>query len=301
MQVDQLITRYKQFLRLECNVSSHTEEAYIADVRKWMKFATHDGRLLSFRDVSLSDMQEFLKYVHDLGLGAATQARMVSGLRNFFNWLVLEGLVETNPTELLELPRSSRKLPEVLSLESINVLLEAIDLSSPSGHRDRAIVEVLYSCGLRVSECTGLLISRLHLQERFITVVGKGNKERLVPIGTSAAKAVDIYLNQQRVHWKVQSGCSDMLFLNQRGGQLSRVAVFQLVKRLAERAGLPGGISPHTFRHSFATHLVEAGADLRAVQEMLGHASITTTEIYTHLDRAYLRAEILEFHPRNQS
>ena len=224
----------------------------------------------------------------------------MSGIRSFYAFATLEGLAQDNPAELIETPRLDRKLPEVLSVGEMAGLMEAVDMSGASGHRDRALLEVMYSCGLRVSETVGLLISRLHLKEGFIRVVGKGDKERLVPIGEAASAHLERYIWEVRVHQTINPENSDFVFLNQRGGVLSRVSVFNLVKALAVKEGIKRTISPHTFRHSFATHLVDAGADLRAVQEMLGHASITTTEIYTHLDRAYLRSEILSHHPRNR-
>jgi len=248
--------------------------------------------------VELAHLQEFLKWINELGMTATTQSRVISGIRAFYKYLLLENLTSTDPTELLETPKTIRKLPDTLSPEEIDRLIAAIDLSKKEGQRNRAMLETMYSSGLRVSELTGLKLSGLHFDIGFIRITGKGDKERLVPIGSVAMKYISIYKEESRCRLPVKKDAEDILFLNSRGGQLSRVMVFLIIKQLAASIGLRKKISPHTFRHSFATHLIEGGADLRAVQEMLGHQSITTTEIYTHLDREYLRKNILNYHPR---
>jgi integrase/recombinase XerD len=249
--------------------------------------------------LKLDDLQEFLAHIHDLNLKERSQARIISGIKAFYRYLLLEDLINDDPTELLEGPKLSRKLPDTLSQEEVQSIIDAIDLSKAEGMRNKAILETLYGCGLRVSELIELRISNLFFDVDFIKVVGKGNKERLVPIGSDAIKFIKIYLNEIRVHLNIHSDYEDHLFLNRRGKGLSRIMIFTIIKNLTETAGIKKNVSPHTFRHSFATHLVEGGADLRAVQEMLGHESITTTEIYTHLDRNYLRDNILNYHPRN--
>ena len=262
-------------------------------------------RFLEFRKltvnpstITLNHLQEFIKWVNEIGLSARSQARIISGLKGFFKYCLIENLVTDDPTQLIEAPKLGRKLPDTLSVNDINNLVNAIDLSKPEGVRNKAMLETLYSCGLRVSELVTLKISNIHPEIGFLKVIGKGNKERLVPMGSVAAKHIKIYQEEIRCHIPVQKGCEDFVFLNNRGRQLSRVMVFLVIKQLAEKISLKKSISPHTFRHSFATHLIEGGADLRAVQEMLGHESITTTEIYTHLDRDFLRASILKHHPR---
>jgi integrase/recombinase XerD len=254
----------------------------------------------SLKRISLDDLREFLVYINDMGLGPYSQARVVSGIKSFFKYLLLEKVLSEDPSELLESPKTGRKLPEVLNIDDVNRLIDTIDLSKPEGERDKAILETLYGCGLRVSELINLKVSDLHFRENIISVTGKGNKQRLVPIGAAAQKQITIYKEQVRVHHSPEKKSEDILFLNRRGGKLSRQMVFLIVRRQAELAGISKSISPHTFRHSFATHLVQNGADLRAVQELLGHVSITTTEIYTHLDSDDLRKAILKYHPRNQ-
>ena len=266
------------------------------DVSKLKSFAEMKG--LGPTEITAKHFQEFLAWVHDIGLSAGTQARMISGIKGFYNYLVLENSLKENPIELIESPKLGRKLPDTLSIEEINQLVSAIDLSTPEGTRNKAILETLYSCGLRVSELVNLKLSMYYPEEGYIRVVGKGDKERLVPIGKEAIKCIEMYVNHDRIHRVIQPECADYIFLNRRGRNLTRVMIFTIIKRLTKEAGIKKQVSPHTFRHSFATHLVEAGADLRAVQEMLGHESITTTEIYTHLDRDYLRSEILSYHPR---
>jgi len=257
--------------------------------------------MISPEQVKLKDLQDFLKWINELGLSASSQARIVSGIKSFFKYLLLEDIIKDSPAELLESPKIGRKLPDTLEVEEINRLIDAIDLSTPEGVRNKAMLETLYGCGLRVSELINLKISNLYFNDGFLKVTGKGDKERLVPIGSQAIKYIKIYLENIRIHLEVKKGSEDILFLNNRGKGLSRVMVFLIIKNLAEKIGLKKNISPHTFRHSFATHLIEGGADLRAIQEMLGHESITTTEIYTHLDREYLRISILRFHPRSKA
>jgi len=268
-------------------------------VVKLTQFFEATGISLSPGEVELGHLRNFLQWIAELGMTARSQARVISGLRGFYRYLLIENLVVRDPTEMLELPRLGRKLPVALSVAEIDRMIGALDLSTPEGERNKAMLETLYSCGLRVSELVNLKISNLFFEEGFIKVIGKGDKERMIPIGSSAQSEIRHYLSHIRTQIQIKRGHEDELFLNRRGTKLSRVMVFTLVKLLAERAGLKKKISPHTFRHSFATHLVEGGADLRAVQEMLGHESITTTEIYTHLDRDYLRSAIIQFHPRS--
>ncbi|HVX49937.1 MAG TPA: tyrosine recombinase, partial [Chitinophagaceae bacterium] len=248
-------------------------------------------------DIALNDLQQFVMWVAELGMTATSQARIISGIRGFYKYCLIEGIITADPTTLLEAPKTRRALPDFLSFEEIERIIAQIDLSKSDGGRNKAILETMYSCGLRVSEVINLKISCLHLDVGFIRVIGKGDKERLVPIGTDAIKYIKIYKDTIRVHCTIQKHCDDILFLSKFGKALSRVMIFYIIKNLAQKAGITKNISPHTFRHSFATHLVEGGADLRAVQEMLGHESITTTEIYTHLDRDYLRATLTQFHP----
>ncbi|MET7256617.1 site-specific tyrosine recombinase XerD [Dyadobacter fermentans] len=293
------IKHFKNYLRLERSLSGNSVEAYVRDVEKLEEFLE-----LSKIDLAPARLQEehlsaFLKYVAELGLAAHSQARMLSGIKAFFKYLMLENEITEDPTELLESPRLPRKLPDVLSYEEIETMLSAIDHSTPEGTRNRAIMEVLYSSGLRVSELTDLQLTNCHFDIGFLRIIGKGDKMRLVPIGREAIKYTQIYLDHVRGDIAPQKGSEDIVFLNRRGGQLSRVMIFLMIKDTAEKAGIDKNVSPHTFRHSFATHLIEGGASLRAVQEMLGHESITTTEIYTHLDRDYLRQIITEFHPRS--
>jgi integrase/recombinase XerD len=290
---------FKSFLRLERSLSENSTEAYLHDVNKLLQFFEYKKYDLSPKDVELKHLQEFLKWVTELGMSARTQARVISGIKSFYKYLLLENVLSSDPTTLLEAPKLGRKLPETLNLDDINNIIEAIDLSSPEGQRNKAMLETLYSCGLRVSELVNLKISKLYFNDEFIKVTGKGDKERLVPIGSVAIKQINIYKDQVRVNMPLKKEFEDILFLNRRGARLTRVMIFTIIKRLAVKIGLKKHISPHTFRHSFATHLIEGGADLRAVQEMLGHESITTTEIYTHLDREYLRSAIIQFHPRS--
>jgi integrase/recombinase XerD len=289
---------FKSYLRLERSLSSNTIEAYLRDVEKLFEF-TEVSNGQTPDSVATSDLKDFLKWVNQLGMLPHTQARVLSGIKAFFKYLLLEGVITTDPAALLESPKLSRKLPDTLSIHDINNLISAIDLSKPEGMRNKAMLEVLYGCGLRVSELTGLKISNLYMEIEFIKILGKGDKERLVPIGSEAIKFLNIWLKDVRVHLDIKNGHEDFVFLNRRGAALTRTMVFIIIKDLAKKVGIKKNISPHTFRHSFATHLIEGGADLRAVQEMLGHESITTTEIYTHLDRDYLRDTIIQYHPRS--
>jgi integrase/recombinase XerD len=294
-----IIKGFQAYLKLERSVSANTSAAYLRDVALLESFLESELGGKSLNQVDFSDLKEFIAWIHGRGMSATSQARIVSGIKTFFYYLVLEGLLKENPTTLLESPKLSRKLPDTLSIHEINSLIDAIDLSKQEGMRNKAILEMLYGCGLRVSEVVDLKISNLFLDIDLVKILGKGNKERLVPIGSEAAKFLQIWLQQVRVHHKIKPGSEDWVFLNNRGSSLSRVMVFLIIKSLATKIGLKKTISPHTFRHSFATHLLEGGADLRAVQEMLGHESITTTEIYTHLDRDYLKSTILQYHPRS--
>lgn len=292
---------YRAYLRLERGRSEHTIVAYLSDLAKLPEYLALRGWTHGPAAIERMHLDDFLVYLRDLGLAARSQARMTSALRNFFQYLLEEEVIATDPTELLRPPRLGRKIPEVLTYEEISAILAAIDLSTDHGTRDRAMLETLYASGLRVSELTGLRINNLLVEDRLLRVTGKGNKQRLVPIGDEALKHIGFYVRGVRNHLTViQPEGESILFLNRRGGPLSRVSVFTAVKKYARAAGIEKNVSPHSFRHSFATHLVEGGADLRAVQEMLGHESITTTEIYTHLDLAYLRETILSFHPANK-
>ncbi len=295
---NRLLTRYTAYLRLEKSLSPASVEAYHRDVYRFLQYliSTYPGILPEDTEPQLFDL--FFRELNEAGISIRTQARMISALRGFFSFLQLENILSFNPTALLETPRLGRHLPEVLSVEEIDRIESAIDLSRSDGHRNKALIEVMYSCGLRVSEVINLRISNIFREEGFVRILGKGNKERLVPINDKALKEIDLYLfdrNQQ----SVDPDYTDILFLNRFGRSLSRVYVFKMIKDLARKAGITKTVSPHTFRHSFATHLMEGGADLRAIQEMLGHESIQTTEIYTHLDKEYLRSTILEYHPRS--
>ncbi len=292
------INGFKAYLKLEKSLSANTIAAYLNDVQKFTLFEETHLKKASPSDVSISELQAFIKEINKLGLGARTQARIISGIKAFFKFMVLEGIISDDPASLLEGPRPGRKLPDTLSVNEIDLIVNAIDMSTPEGERNKAIIETIYGCGLRVSELVNMKITDVFVKERFVKVIGKGNKERFVPIGTVALKQIGIYLDNSRKQIIAKRNDEDILFLNRRGGGLSRTMIFLIVKDLGEKAGIRKKISPHTFRHSFATHLVEGGADLRAVQEMLGHESIITTEIYTHLDREYLKSTIQLYHPR---
>jgi integrase/recombinase XerD len=288
---------YKAWLQLEKSLSENSVEAYLHDIDKLTDYLQNNDIKKPPADITLKDLEAFVQWVHKLGMTPSSQARIISGLRSFYKYCLLEQITVTDPTMLLESPKLVRKLPDTLSFEEIEKIINAIDLSKPEGERNKAILETMYSCGLRVSELVNLKISCLYLDVGFVKVIGKGDKERLVPIGDDAVKFINIYRQTIRTHITIKNGEEDILFLNRRGSRLSRVMIFLILKALAKEAGITKNISPHTFRHSFATHLVEGGADLRAVQEMLGHESITTTEIYTHLDRDYLRTTLSEYHP----
>jgi len=292
------IKGFTAYLRLEKSLSANSIEAYLNDVGKFSAFESTNLNRSSPADITIDDLQLFIKEINKLGLSARTQARIISGLKAFFKYLSLEGLVKNDPASLLEGPRPGRKLPDTLSIAEIERIIEAIDMSRAEGERNKAIIETLYGCGLRVSELTNLKITDIFFREMFVKVIGKGNKERFVPIGNTAIRHINLYLDNSRTHVQPKKYDEDILFLNRRGGRLSRTMILLIVKGLGEKAGIRKSISPHTFRHSFATHLVEGGADLRAVQEMLGHESIITTEIYTHLDREYLKSTIQLYHPR---
>ena len=296
---DAYIRGFKSYLQLERSMSENTIDAYLHDVELMRNHIAREFPGVGLESIEREHLQSLLEQINEMELAIGTQARLLSGIKSFFRYLLLEEVIKKDPTELLEAPKLKRSLPHVLSLEEIDKLFAAIDHSTPEGQRNRAMLETMYSCGLRVSELIGLQISNLYLDVGFIKVLGKGNKERLVPVGDTAIKYIGLYREYIRPHLAIiQREAEDILFLNRRGGALSRVMVFMMIKELATRAGIDGSIHPHTLRHSFATHLVEAGADLRAVQEMMGHKSITTTEIYTHLDRGYLRETLEKYHPR---
>lgn len=288
---------FKAYLQLERSLSANSIEAYLGDIEKLTSYLQGAGTLKNPSEVQLPDLQKFVQWVAELGMTATSQARIISGIRTFYKYCLLEDISSVDPTTLLEAPKLKRALPDVLSFDEIEKIIAQIDLSTAEGTRNKAILETLYSCGLRVSELVNLKLSQLYMDVGFIRVIGKGNKERLIPIGSSAIKYINIYRNTIRVHQPIQPGEEDILFLNRRGKRLTRVMIFLIIKDLVKKAEIKKNISPHTFRHSFATHLVEGGADLRAVQEMLGHESITTTEIYTHLDREFLRKTLEQFHP----
>lgn len=293
------IKHFGSYLKLERSLSSNSIQAYVRDVEKLAQFVEMKFAGVSPLVITSKQLQAFLQYINELGMSAFSQARILSGIKAFYKYLLFEELMEKDPTALIEGPKLGRKLPDTLDYEEIVKMLDAIDLSKPEGGRNRAMLEMLYSSGLRVSELVNLKIGNVYFDLGFLRVIGKGNKERLVPIGKDALKFLKIYLEEIRVHVPVQKGSESHVFLNRRGKKLSRVMIFMIIRELAAKTRLNKTISPHTFRHSFATHLIEGGADLRAVQEMLGHESITTTEIYTHLDRDYLRQVIQEFHPRS--
>jgi integrase/recombinase XerD len=292
------IKGYKSYLQLEKSLSKNSIEAYLHDIEKLQQYLAISQQTILLDTINLKTLQNFIHWIHELGMTATSQARIISGLKSFFNYLILEDIIQSNPTELLEAPKTARKLPDTLAFEELEKLFDAIDMSTQEGTRNKAILETMYSCGLRVTELTELKISNIYADVEFIKVIGKGNKERLVPIGASALKFIQIYIENIRAHIVPKKNAEDILFLNRRGGKLSRVMIFYIIKELTNKAGIQKNIHPHTLRHSFATHLVEGGANLRAVQEMLGHESITTTEIYTHLDRNFLKETLNTFHPR---
>ena len=292
------INGYQNYLLLERSLSKNTVDGYIRDINKFCDFFLQKSPPKTYNGIESEDFQEFFSFLHDNKISARSQSRSISSIKSFYKYLLLEKLVTTNPSELIETPKIGRKLPEFLNVDEIDELINAIDRSKPDGERNVAIIEVLYGCGLRVSELINLKISEIYWDEGFIRIIGKGNKQRLVPLGSIATKHLKIYLTTIRnKHKKIEKGCEDIVFLNKLGNKISRVMIFKIIKTLTLKSGIQKVVSPHTLRHSFATHLVEGGADLRAVQEMLGHESITTTEVYTHLDRSYLRQTILDHHP----
>ena len=291
------IKGFKSYLQIERSLSDNSVQAYIRDVKKFANYAIPIE--LSELQVTRADISNFLAQINQKNISSRSQARIISGIKAFYKYLIMEDYLKINPTELIESPKIGLKLPDTLSLIEIDKLIAAVDLSNKQGERNRAILETLYSCGLRVSELVNLQLSNIHFKEGYLKVTGKGDKERLAPIGGRAIKYLTIYINEVRNHQKIKKGNEDFVFLNNRGAKLTRVMIFIIIQKLTEKIGLKKKISPHTFRHSFATHLIEGGADLRAVQEMLGHESITTTEIYTHLDNEYLRSNIIQFHPRS--
>lgn len=297
LDTEKILADYGLYLQMEKGMSANTQEAYERDVRKFLVYLS-DSRL-TLRDVTVDTLRYFIGELHDLGIAERSQARIVSGLRSFFRYLSLEDYLNPDPTELLESPKMGLHLPEVLTIEEIDSMIAAIDPEKAEAQRDRAIIETLYGCGLRVSELVGLEISKIFADEGYIVVRGKGNKERMVPISDVAIAAMSDYLHDREL-LDIKPDSRNILFLNRRGGKLTRMRVFQIVKSLAEAAGIRKNISPHTLRHSFATHLLEGGANLRAIQQMLGHETIATTQIYIHLDRSSLRNDILSFHPRNR-
>jgi len=298
---EEYIQDFTNYLKLEKGSSQHTIDNYARDVRKLLQYMDIELPNRSFKHLSKKDIQAFLKFLHELGLNEHSQARIISGLKGFYKFLNLENIVNANPVELIEAPKLSRKLPDTLSYKEIQQLIESIDMSTDEGVRNRAIIETLYSCGVRVSELTNLKRAHLFFDADFIKVIGKGNKERLIPIGREAQKFIKMYIEEVRVHLPIKKGHEQTVFLSRRGNSLSRVMIFYIIKEAIRHSGIKKNVSPHTFRHSFATHLIEGGADLRAVQEMLGHSSITTTEIYTHLDQSYLKETIAQFHPRHHA
>lgn len=292
------INEFINFLRLERALSNNSIEAYRNDIKKFIQYLEAKGLSLLPHQIESDHLQNFIHWINELGISPRSQSRVISGIKSYYKYLLIENYIQKDPTELLETPKIGRELPKVLSVDEIDQLIQAIDLSQAEGQRNKAIIETIYSCGLRVSELINLKISNLYFKEGFIRIIGKGNKERLIPISQKATKEIKLYF-EDRNKLSINPEHEDILFLNRRGRQLTRVMVFTVIKRLAEKAGLSKDISPHTLRHSFATHLIEGGADLRAIQEMLGHESIITTEIYTHLDREYLRDTIIEHHPRS--
>ena len=297
---DYEVNEFKNYLKLERSLSNNSIDAYLLDIRKLTSFISENySTSLSIENINVSIIESFIKYLFKSESSTYSQARIVSGLKSFFNYLLLEEKIDINPMELIDAPKLVRKLPETLSIQEIEIIIDAIDLDSKEGMRNKAILETLYSCGLRVSELVNLKVQNLFLDIGFIKVLGKGMKERLVPIGTKAAECISLYMNEYRKSINISEGFEGYLFINRRGKNLTRNMIFIIIKDLAKKAGLNKNISPHTFRHSFATHLIEGGADLRAVQEMLGHESITTKEIYTHLNKNYLKEVVNKFHPRS--
>lgn len=299
MNWETLIKQFKHYLQLERSLASNSVEAYVHDIVKLREFLEISNIVVSPLKIEQTHIQDFLKYIHELGLSAHSQARILSGIKAFYKFLLMEEMLQKDPAELIEGPKLGRKLPDTLDYHEIVKMFDSIDVSIPEGYRNRAMLETLYSSGLRVSELVGLKITNVFFDMGFLKILGKGDKERMVPIGRDALKFIRTYLDEIRVHLNVDKSSENIVFLNRRGKQLSRVMIFMIIKKTAAEIGIRKNISPHTFRHSFATHLIEGGADLRAVQLMLGHESITTTEIYTHLDRDYLKQVVKDFHPRS--
>lgn len=297
MSWENSIKEFKYYLKVERSLADNSVNAYIRDIRKLADFCFKIK--VDELNISVNEIREFIADLNSKNISARSQARIISGVKAFFKYLIIEDYITNDPAMLIENPKIGLKLPEVLSVGEIELIISSIDLSNKQGERNRAILETLYSCGLRVTELINLKISNINFKEGYIKVIGKGDKERLTPIGSNALKYISIYVNEVRIHQKISKNHEDFVFLNNRGSKLSRVMIFTLIKRIVDKVGIKKKVSPHTFRHSFATHLIEGGADLRAVQEMLGHESITTTEIYTHLDRDYLRSNIMQFHPRS--
>ena len=297
MSWENSIKEFKYYLRVERSLTNNTVDAYIRDVNKLSKYSINNN--LSIKLIIRENIQDFISFLNDEKISARTQARVISSIKSFFKFLIMEDYITNDPCQLIQNPKIGLKLPDVLSIAEIDLIVSNIDNSSKHGQRNTTIIETLYSCGLRVSELINLKISNIKFLENYLKITGKGNKERLTPISQKCLKLLSIYINEIRIHQKIKSGNDDIVFLNNRGSQLSREMIFTIVKKLTEKSGIKKNVSPHTFRHSFATHLIEGGADLRAVQEMLGHENITTTEIYTHLDNDYLRSNLMQFHPRS--
>ena len=293
------INGFRSYLMLERNLSENSIESYVRDVNKLVYFLEMNDNRVSVKKINTSDLTAFIRWVAEIGMSASSQSRIISGIKAFFRYLILENIISNDPSTLIEGPKKGLKIPETLSIEEIDQIINAIDLSHPQGQRNKAIIETLYGCGLRVSELINLKMSNWYTKDGFIKVIGKGDKERLIPIGNITAKVLNIYVNEVRCHLSIQKGQEDYIFLSKRGKYLSRISIFNIVKELAEKAQIKKNISPHTFRHSFATELIERGANLRAVQEMLGHESITTTQLYTHINKEFLRQSIISHHPRS--
>jgi integrase/recombinase XerD len=299
MNWEQEIEGFKNYLKVEKGLSDNSIHAYITDLIKLVQFLKDNSYDIGPEEVKLDHLKEMIEWVNNKGISPRTQARIISGIKSFYKYLLIEEKVDRDPTALLETPKVGRKLPEILSVEEIDTIINAVDTKKPEGQRNKAILETLYSCGLRVSELIDLKISNLFFESGFVKIEGKGSKERLVPISTKAIKEINLYLSEYRRNLRIHPDHEDILFLNRRGKKLSRVMIFTIIKNITKKLGLEKNISPHTFRHSFATHLIDGGANLRAVQEMLGHESIITTEIYTHLDKEYLKNTIIQYHPRS--
>jgi len=299
MMWSEYLDGYKSYLQLEKSLSINTVDAYLKDIKKFTDYLKDNGFSKKPGDVTQEKIREFIDYINELGMSASSQARALSGIKSFFKYLLIQDEIERDPSSMIETPKIGRKLPVVLTPDEVDALVLAIDLKSETGYRNRAILEVLYGCGIRVTELVNLKLTDVHFDEGFIKVQGKGNKERLIPLGQKAKDTINAYLENYRVTLKIDKKSENILFLNRRGKQMTRVMIFTIIKDLAVKIDLQKNISPHTFRHSFATHLMEGGADLRAIQDMLGHESITTTEVYTHLDKEFLKDTIMRFHPRS--